>query len=74
MAVGAEVSKFEVGQQVGIGCMVDSCRKCQHCRAGEEQFCKSGGATFTYDSTYKVSSVGKQLFKGQGLQAVLIIN
>ncbi len=41
-AVGAEVTAFAVGDRAGVGCMVDSCRECEHCRAGEEQFCLQG--------------------------------
>ncbi len=47
--VGTEVSKFQVGNHAGVGCMVDSCRECSSCRAGLEQYCKSG-ATFTYNA------------------------
>ena len=35
-AVGAEVSRFGVGDTVGVGCMVDSCRRCASCREGLE--------------------------------------
>lgn len=41
-AVGAEVVKYQVGDVVGVGCMVDSCRECASCRAGEEQYCVKG--------------------------------
>ena len=41
-AVGDDVSKFEVGQRVGVGCMVNSCRECENCLAGEEQYCLQG--------------------------------
>ncbi len=41
-AVGDEVSRFSVGQHVGVGCMVDSCGECEYCVAGEEQFCLKG--------------------------------
>ncbi len=40
--VGSEVSKFQVGDHVGVGCMVDSCRECENCKAGEEQYCLKG--------------------------------
>jgi alcohol dehydrogenase (NADP+) len=50
--VGSEVTKHKVGDQVGVGCMVDSCRECSSCRAGIEQYCKPG-ATFTYNSIGK---------------------
>ena len=40
--VGAEVTKFAVGDRVGVGCFVDSCRECKYCLAGEEQYCERG--------------------------------
>ena len=48
--VGGEVKKFKVGDLVGVGCMVDSCRECRECKEHEEQFCQKGCA-FTYNST-----------------------
>jgi uncharacterized zinc-type alcohol dehydrogenase-like protein len=50
--VGAKVSKFKVGDLAAVGCMVDSCRTCDHCSKGLEQFCKSG-AIFTYNAPDK---------------------
>lgn len=47
-AVGSAVTKFSVGDMVGVGCMVDSCRKCANCEEGLEQYCESG-STFTYN-------------------------
>ncbi|WP_395795074.1 NAD(P)-dependent alcohol dehydrogenase [Aquimonas sp.] len=47
-AVGAQVGKFKVGDRVGVGCMLDSCRRCESCAAGEEQFC-SAGASMSYN-------------------------
>ncbi|MCW5581580.1 MAG: NAD(P)-dependent alcohol dehydrogenase, partial [Luteimonas sp.] len=40
--VGREAKKFKVGDVVGVGCFVDSCRTCAQCCAGEEQFCSEG--------------------------------
>jgi uncharacterized zinc-type alcohol dehydrogenase-like protein len=40
--VGTAVSKWKVGDAVGVGCFVDSCRDCEACHAGEEQFCAKG--------------------------------
>ncbi|WP_306334141.1 NAD(P)-dependent alcohol dehydrogenase [Streptomyces sp. KL118A] len=40
--VGPGVTKFTVGDRVGVGCMVDSCRECENCRAGLEQYCAQG--------------------------------
>ncbi|PPF15215.1 NAD(P)-dependent alcohol dehydrogenase [Rathayibacter sp. AY1A7] len=47
--VGSEVSKHSVGDRVGVGCMVNSCRECENCLAGEEQYCLKGN-TGTYAS------------------------
>ena len=40
--VGSGVTKHKVGDRVGVGCFVDSCRECSSCRAGLEQYCKKG--------------------------------
>jgi uncharacterized zinc-type alcohol dehydrogenase-like protein len=50
--VGAKVTRFKAGDLASVGCLVDSCRTCDHCRRGLEQFCK-GGATFTYNGPDK---------------------
>ena len=47
-AVGADVTKFKVGDTAAVGCLVDSCRECASCREGLEQYCDVGGAVFTY--------------------------
>jgi uncharacterized zinc-type alcohol dehydrogenase-like protein len=47
-AVGAEVTGFQVGDTVGVGCMVDSCQHCDACEEGLEQFCENG-FTGTYN-------------------------
>src|SRR5690606_1423870 len=51
-AVGNEVSRSQVGQTVGVGCMVNSCRTCEACQEHEEQFCETG-MTATYNSIDK---------------------
>lgn len=47
---GAEVSKFKQGDFAGVGCFVDSCRECENCNRGFEQFCQVRTA-MTYNST-----------------------
>jgi uncharacterized zinc-type alcohol dehydrogenase-like protein len=47
--VGSGVAKYAVGDRVGVGCMVDSCRICANCRTGREQYCTEG-CTYTYAS------------------------
>ncbi len=50
--VGSRVDRFAVGDAVGVGVFVDSCRHCSACESGEEQYCLNG-ATFTYNSELK---------------------
>ena len=56
--VGTEVTRHQVGDRVGVGCFVDSCRECENCRAGEEQYCLRGevatynGREYDGDPTY----------------------
>ena len=58
--VGAGVSMWKVGDTVGVGVFVDSCRTCEQCLAGEEQYCDNG-MTATYNSK---SRDGKELNHG----------
>jgi uncharacterized zinc-type alcohol dehydrogenase-like protein len=51
-AVGAEVTRHAVGDRVGVGCMVESCRECVNCQKGEEQYCLPGNIQ-TYGSIDK---------------------
>ncbi|MFI1822598.1 NAD(P)-dependent alcohol dehydrogenase [Lentzea sp. NPDC020367] len=46
--VGSEVTRHAVGDRVGVGCMVDSCRECEFCLRGLEQYCANGN-TMTYN-------------------------
>ena len=47
--LGSEVTAFKLGEAVGVGCFVDSCRQCPSCEAGEQQYCDFG-MTGTYNS------------------------
>jgi uncharacterized zinc-type alcohol dehydrogenase-like protein len=47
-AVGGAVRRFKSGDIAAVGCMVDSCRACAHCKSGLEQYCERG-ATLTYN-------------------------
>ena len=47
IGVGAKVTRFKVGDNVGVGCMVDSCQECEPCKHGHEQYCPAP-ATYTY--------------------------
>ncbi|MES2137962.1 MAG: NAD(P)-dependent alcohol dehydrogenase [Pseudomonadota bacterium] len=44
--VGSSVTKFKVGDRAAVGCLVDSDRTCEHCRAGNEQFCPNWVMTY----------------------------
>ncbi|WP_294196976.1 NAD(P)-dependent alcohol dehydrogenase [uncultured Sphingomonas sp.] len=48
-AVGSDVTRFAVGDIVGVGCMVDSCGHCASCADGEEQYCETTGFVGTYN-------------------------
>ena len=41
-AIGGEVKRFDLGDTVGVGCMVGSCRRCSACAQGLEQYCENG--------------------------------
>lgn len=51
VAIGDAVTEFKVGESVGVGCMVDSCRVCPDCHDHQEQFCNQ--SVFTYNSADK---------------------
>ncbi|MEI5006584.1 NAD(P)-dependent alcohol dehydrogenase [Streptomyces sp. PmtA] len=50
--VGPGVTSFAVGDRVGVGCMVDSCRVCDNCKAGLQQYC-TNGSVLTYNALGK---------------------
>ncbi|WP_433201785.1 NAD(P)-dependent alcohol dehydrogenase [Dactylosporangium sp. CS-047395] len=54
--VGADVTRHAMGDRVGVGCMVNSCRECENCRAGQEQYCLNGN-TGTYNSVDRDGTV-----------------
>ncbi|MFG1672338.1 NAD(P)-dependent alcohol dehydrogenase [Streptomyces sp. Y7] len=65
--VGPGVTKYEVGDRVGVGCMVDSCRECENCRAGLEQYCLKGNVQ-TYNG---VGRDGEPTYGGYSQQIVV---
>jgi uncharacterized zinc-type alcohol dehydrogenase-like protein len=67
-AIGGEVSGFKVGQTVGVGCMVDSCRKCPSCREDLEQYCEEG-LVGTYNG--KDEHLGGHTYGGYSQQIVV---
>ncbi len=65
--IGSEVTKYKVGDRVGVGCFVDSCRECDNCRAGEQQYCTGGGMVGTYNA------VGRDGQRTQGGYSTAIV-
>jgi uncharacterized zinc-type alcohol dehydrogenase-like protein len=49
VSVGEHVTKFKAGDLAAVGCLVDSCRECQYCKEGLEQYCEHGNIQ-TYNS------------------------
>jgi uncharacterized zinc-type alcohol dehydrogenase-like protein len=66
-AVGNEVTKFKVGDLVGVGCMVDSCGHCASCHDGEEQYCESG-----FTGTYNGPVFGGENTHGGYSQSIVV--
>jgi uncharacterized zinc-type alcohol dehydrogenase-like protein len=56
-AVGAEVTKFKVGDTAAVGVMVDSCRECPDCKEGEEQYCTGSGMVASYNARDKQGNI-----------------
>ncbi len=68
VAVGGHVQKFKIGDKAAVGCMVDSCRECEHCREGLEQYCDNGN-TLTYNDPD--SFLGGQTYGGYSERIVV---
>ena len=66
--VGTGVTRFKVGELVGVGCLVDSCRTCESCEEGLEQYCENGFVG-TYNGNDRVS--GEVTFGGYSTQLVV---
>jgi len=61
LQVGSDVKKYKVGDHVGVGCMVDSCRECVNCKKGEEQFCLKGNIG-TYSKLINMGTYPRWIF------------
>lgn len=62
-AVGDKVGKFKMGDLVGVGCLVDSCRSCAACNEGLEQYCDNG-FTGTYNGADKIGGTSHKTTMG----------
>ena len=65
--VGASVTRHAAGDRVGVGCMVNSCRECVHCLAGEEEYCLKGNI-----GTYGATDVDGTITQGGYATAVVV--
>jgi alcohol dehydrogenase (NADP+) len=68
-AIGSSVTKFKVGDRIGVGVFVDSCRVCENCKAGLQQYCLEG-MTGTYN---QLERDGKTVAMG-GYSNYFVIN
>jgi uncharacterized zinc-type alcohol dehydrogenase-like protein len=68
-AVGSKITKYKVGDRVGVGCFVDSCRHCANCRQNLDQYCLEG-ITPTYNGYERD---GQALSQG-GYSNVIVVN
>ncbi len=66
-AIGSNVTRFKVGDLAGIGCLVDSCRECDNCKQGLQQYCDNG-IVGTYNG--KTSDGTPHTFGGYSKQIV----
>ncbi len=67
-ATGNKVTKFKAGDLAGVGCFVDSCRECDNCKQGVEQYCE-GGMSGTYNSRERLT--GAPTYGGYSTQIVV---
>lgn len=56
--VGSKVTKFKVGDTVGVGVISDSCLDCELCHQGDEQYCLKGDNVHTYNDKKRYTHIG----------------
>lgn len=74
VAVGPKVTKIQVGDKVGVGCMVDSCLSCKACERGEEQMCLKQVGTYgalNLNGRAETAPVGGQTLGGYTQKMVI---
>jgi alcohol dehydrogenase (NADP+) len=70
-AVGDQVGKYKVGDLVGVGCLVDSCRHCDSCNEGLEQYCENG-FTGTYDNEDRIGGAPHKITFGGYSEKIIV--
>jgi len=69
---GSAVTKYKVGDIVGVGCMIDSCQHCEPCKESEEQFCEGPhGPTMTYNGYWVPDETKYNTFGGYSTNLVV---
>ena len=68
--IGDKVTKFKLGDKVGVGCMVNSCGQCSSCQQGLEQYCLNGN-TLTYNSPDPETGKDRHTFGGYSKRIVV---
>ena len=68
--IGPKVKNFKVGEVVGVGCMINSCQKCEACLEGLEQYCEKG-ATATYNGNMRNPKDHENTYGGYSNQMVV---
>jgi len=68
--VGGSVKGYKAGDLAAVGCMVDSCRDCENCKQGLENYCRRNAIRFTYNSP-DPSFPGKQTYGGYASSIVV---
>lgn len=67
--IGSDVTKYKVGDHVGVGCFVDSCRDCAHCKMDLEQYCLVG-----FNGTYNSFEKDKKTPTQGGYSNVIVVD
>ena len=70
--VGAKATRYKKGDRVAVGCMVNSCRKCDACTIGMEQYCTGGGPTLTYNDEEFIE--GKKMTTQGGYSNKIVVD
>jgi alcohol dehydrogenase (NADP+) len=68
-AVGTSVTRYKVGDHVGVGCFVDSCRECDHCKRDLDNYCLNG-----FSSTYNGFEQDKKTVTQGGYSDVIVVD
>ena len=66
-AIGDAVTRYQVGDRVGVGCLVDACHECEQCKNGQEQFCEKPAV-----GTYNAPGYDGEITQGGYAQHIVV--